>query len=137
MQITKDAKSINFVLNGDFELCSLPNGQNRVFTDKIAGWTAPKIQISRPAGSNQLMLNAQGRTLSQTISFGKVSKYEFIDSINAAIQNQAKNIIAANLQSFAAPAGILWNTPLNPTLSNPIANNPQLQKLLSTLAHSP
>lgn len=136
MQITKDAKSINFVLNGDFELCSV-NEQNRVFSDKIAGWTAPKIQISKSTGSNQLVLNAQARTLSQTISFGKVSKYEFIDSINAAIQNQAKNIIAANLQNYATPTGILWNTPLNPTLRNPIANNPQLQKLLSTLALSP
>lgn len=136
VQITKDGKSINFVLNGDFELCPL-NGQKRVFSDKIPGWTAPKIQISRAGGSNQLVLSAQRRSLSQTISFGKVSKYEFIDSMNAAIQNQAKSIIAANLQSLAAPTGILWSTPLNPSLSNPLANNPQLQKLLSTLAHAP
>lgn len=134
VQITKDGKSINFVLNGDFELCPL-NGQNRIFTDKIPGWTAPKIQLTKSAGSNQLVLSAQTRTLSQTISFGKVSKYEFIDSINAAIQNQAKNIIAANLQSITAPTGILWSPPLNPSLNNPIANNPQLQKLLSSLSH--
>lgn len=61
------------------------------------------------------MLNSQARTITQTISFGKVSNYQFIDSINAAIQNQAKNIIAANLLSITAngvnPQNI-WNTPI-------------------------
>lgn len=78
-------------------------------------------------------MNNQSRTITQSISFGRVSNYQFTDSINAAIQNQAKDIITANLLSISVnPIGSglnIWNTPLNSGL-NPNLNN-QLLKLLS------
>jgi hypothetical protein len=40
-----------------------------------------------------------------------VSKYQFIDSINAAIQSQAKDIISANMPPINInPSQGIWNT---------------------------
>ena len=108
----KGNSSINYVLNGDFEMCQLaPGEQSRVFYGKIPGWTAPQIIIGAVVGGGkQLVLTKSSRSVTQTISFGKVSNYQFIDSINAAIQSQAKNIINSNLQTFSPNTSPIWNT---------------------------
>lgn len=86
-------------------------------------------------------MNNQSRTVTQTISFGKVSNYQFTDSINSAIQSQAKDIIAANLLSInvnpLANGLNIWNTPLNSGLNpNVNTNFTQLLKLLSSAINS-
>lgn len=110
--IRKGSSSINYVLNGDFQMCQLaPGEQLRVFSGKIPGWNAPQITIGAVVGGGrQLVLTTGSRSVTQTISFGKVSNYQFIDSINAAIQNQAKNIINSKLQTIAPNNNPIWNT---------------------------
>jgi hypothetical protein len=61
-------------------MCAFGDEPKHVFTNKIPGWNAPQIIIGKTAqGSTQLILNSQSRSITQTISFGKVSKYQFID----------------------------------------------------------
>lgn len=112
LTIRKGSSSINYVLNGDFEMCQLATGeQSRVFSGKIPGWNAPQITIGAVVGGGkQLALTTGSRSVTQTISFGKVSNYQFIDSINAAIQNQAKKIINSNLQTMTPNNSPIWNT---------------------------
>lgn len=88
-----------------------------------------------------MILNNRSRTVTQTISYGKVSSYQFTDSINSAIQNQAKDIITANLLSISvnsAGSGVnIWNTPLNSGLNpNVNTNFTQFLKILSTAINS-
>jgi hypothetical protein len=112
-------------------MCALASGeQTHSFLGKIPGWSAQRITIERALnGGLQLLLNAQSRSLTQIISFGKVSKYQFTDSINSAIQNQAKDIITANLLSLGsnAPSQSMWNTSflqLNRTFTPPSPISP-------------
>ena len=77
ISITKGESSINYVLNGDFEMNKLaPGEQVRVFLGKIPGWTAPQISLRRTAsGGSQLVLTTQSRSTTQSITFGKVRNY--------------------------------------------------------------
>jgi hypothetical protein len=45
VQITKDAKQINYVLNGDFELIDLGSSNFQMYSNRIPGWNAPSITI--------------------------------------------------------------------------------------------
>jgi hypothetical protein len=133
--IRKGSSSINYVLNGDFEMCQLADGEQlHVFSGKIAGWSAPQITIRKVVGGgSQVVLTTPARSVTQSISFGKVSNYQFLDSINAAIQTQAKNIISSNLQTIALNNNPIWNTsflqnrPLLPTTTTPSAPAPSTQ----------
>lgn len=106
-------------------MCQLaPTELTHDFLNQIPGWSAPQITIGRTVRGMQLVLTTQSRSITQSISFGKVSKYQFIDSINAAIQNQAKNIFNANLQSLSSnfTGQNIWNTSflqVNRTFTSP------------------
>lgn len=67
------------------------NSKFQMYSNRIPGWNAPTITLERSSkGSIQLILTTQARSVMQSISFGSIRKYEFINSINSAIQNQAK-----------------------------------------------
>lgn len=52
IRLTKDSGLINFVLNGDFQMCNVV-GQFSTFKNKIPGWSAPTILIGKsPHGNN-------------------------------------------------------------------------------------
>ncbi len=76
VQITKDAKQINYVLNGDFELIDLGSSNFQMYSNRIPGWNAPSITIQRSKSGNiELVLTTQARSVTQTISFGSIRKY--------------------------------------------------------------
>lgn len=86
-----------------------------MFSNRIPGWSAPSITIERSnKGNLQLILTTQARSVTQSISFGSIRKYEFINSINSAIQNQAKEIFNSNLMSLNINmnSNSIWKTPV-------------------------
>lgn len=99
--ITNPPKSVNLLVNGDFELPSLAPAKDAVFNDKVPGWTASRIVIGTDDSKSQvLLLTSLSRSICQTVSFGKTNKYSFLSSINTAIQNEAMALISKNLEMF-------------------------------------
>jgi len=97
VQLTAPSSSINIIVNGDFQMPVLTDN-DKLFSDKIPGWTNNKLVLAQKTDSNQvLVFTPQIRTVTQSITFGKTSKYSFLSSINTAIQNQAMGFISQNL----------------------------------------
>jgi hypothetical protein len=105
--IIKPPKTINFLVNGDFEMPSLGQSNFSVFQAKIPGWKSSKIGVAKvtdfvdPLKKTQaLQLNNQRNQISQIISFGKFNKYSFTASIKDDIQKSMQEIIKKNMEKL-------------------------------------